>query len=53
MYGLMVAFDPTRATPVAGGHKEGLKFGNVVANSKDSGTGDTGGRGNGAWRKLE
>ena len=51
MYGLMVEFDPTRATPVAGGCNEGLNFGNVVADSKDTGTGDTGGGGSG--RKLE
>ena len=31
MYGLMVAFDPTRDTTVSGGWKEGMNFGNVAA----------------------
>ena len=31
MYGLMVAFDPTRATAVSGGRNEGMNFGNVAA----------------------
>ena len=31
MYGLMVAFDPTRDTAVSGGWKEGMNFGNVAA----------------------
>ena len=26
MYGILVAFDPTRATPVVGGRNEGLNF---------------------------
>ena len=34
MYGLMVTFDPTRATSVSGRRNEGLNFGNVVAKSK-------------------
>ena len=33
MYGLILAFNPTRATPVSGGRNEGLNFGNVVADS--------------------
>ena len=34
MYGLMMAFEPTRATPVGGGRNKGLNFGNVVSDSK-------------------
>ena len=34
MHGLMVVFDPTRATPVSGGRNEGLNFGNVAVESK-------------------
>ena len=30
----MVSFEPTRATPVVGGHNEGLDFGNLVAKSE-------------------
>ena len=45
MHGLMVAFDPTRATPVSGGRNEGLNFGNVVVNSETTGDGDHGGDG--------
>ena len=45
MYGLMGAFEPTRATLVAGGRNEGLSFGNVVANSETIGDGDHGGGG--------
>ena len=30
MYGLMVAFDPARSTPVSGGRKKGTNFGNVA-----------------------
>ena len=33
MYGLMVALDPTRETPVARGRNKGLNSGNVVADS--------------------
>ena len=33
MYGVMVAFDPTRATPVSGGRNKGLNFGNVFTES--------------------
>ena len=52
MYGLMVAFETTRATPVARGRNEGLNFGNVVANSEGTGNGDTSG-GIDTGRKLE
>ena len=51
MYGLMVAFDPTRATPVDGGRNEGLNFRNVVADSEGTGDGDHGGDGD-TGRKL-
>ena len=34
MYGLMVAFDPTRAKALAGGNNRGLKFRNLVADSE-------------------
>ena len=30
MYRLIVAFDPTRATPVSGGRNKGMNFGNVA-----------------------
>ena len=50
---LMVAFDPTRATPVVGGHNEGLNLRKVVADSKVAGTGDTGERCNVVGRKRE
>ena len=43
MYGLMVAFDHSMATPVSGGHKKGLNFSNVVADSKTTGYWDHGG----------
>ena len=46
MYGLMVAFEPTRATPVdGGGRNESLNLGNVVVDSKTTGDGDHGGDG--------
>ena len=51
MYGLMVEFETTRATLVAGGRNEGLNFGNVVANSEVTGDKDHGG-GGGIGRKL-
>ena len=31
MYGLMVAFEPTRAPAVSGGQNKGINFGNIVA----------------------
>ena len=52
MYGIMVAFNTTRETLVAGGPNEGLNFGNVVADSETTGYGDHGG-GGGIGRKLE
>ena len=52
MYGLMVALDPTRATPVSRGHNEGLNFVNVVAESETAGDRYHGSSG-GVWRKLE
>ena len=51
MYKLMVVFELTRATPVARGRNEGLNFENMVADSKETGTRDTGG--GGAGRKME
>ena len=52
MYGLMVAFENTRATPVSGARNEGLNFGNMVAYSEHAGDGDHGGAGD-IGRKLE
>ena len=52
MYGLEVASETTRATPVAGGRNEGLNFGNVVAKSKTTVDGDHGG-GGGIGRNME
>ena len=52
MYGLIVAFGLTRATPVARGSNEGQHFENVVANSKTTGDRDHGG-GGGIERNLE
>ena len=38
VYGLMVAFDPKRATPVSGGGRnDGLNFGNVAVESETAG----------------
>ena len=52
MYGLMMAFEPTRATPVGGGRNKGLNFGNVVSDSKTTGDRDHSGGGD-IGRKLE
>ena len=52
MYGLMVAFNPTRATPVARGCNKGLNFRNVVADSKTTRYRDNG-SGGGIGIKLE
>ena len=52
MYGLMVAFETMRVTPLAGGRNEGLNFGNVVAKSKGTGNRDHGG-GDGTGIKQE
>ena len=51
MYGLMVEFEPTRATPVSGGRNEGMNFGNVAVESGTARDGDHG-SGGGTWRKL-
>ena len=42
----MVAFEPTRATSVAGGRNKGLNFWNVVADSEGTNDGDHGSGGN-------
>ena len=52
MYGVMVAFEPTRATAVARGRNKDLNFGKVVADSKGTWDGDRG-VGCGIGRKLE
>ena len=52
MYGLIVAFDTTRVTPVAGGRNKDLNVGNVVAKSEVTGDRDHGG-GGGTGIKLE
>ena len=53
MYRLMVAFEPTRETPVdGGGGNKGLNFGNVVTYSKVTVNGYHGGSGD-TGRKLE
>ena len=51
-YGLMVSFEPTRATPVARWRNEDLNFSNVVAYYKGTSNGDPSG-GSGAGRKPE
>ena len=52
MYGIMVVFDSHEVnTSGRGRRKEGLNFGNMDANSKGIGDGDTGG-GGGAERRL-
>ena len=48
----MVAFEPTRATPVSGGRNEGLNFWNVVAESETVGGRYCGSSG-GVGRNLE
>ena len=53
MYGLVVSFKPTRVAVVTGGHNEGHNFGNVATDSESGGTGDVGGRGDGARRNRE
>ena len=45
MYGMMVAFDPTRATAVSGGRNEGMNFRNVAVKPGTGGDGDHGGSG--------
>ena len=43
IYGLMVAFDPTKATAVSGGRNKGMNFGNVTAEPGTEGGRDHGG----------
>ena len=52
MYGLMVAFEPTRATSVSPGRNEGMNFGNVAAKPGTGGDRDHGG-GRATARKIE
>ena len=52
MYGLMVAFDPTRATPVSRERNKDMNFGNLAVESGNTGDGDHGGD-SGTGRKLE
>ena len=52
MYGLIVEIDPTRGTPVSGGRKERLNFGNVAVIPRTVGGGDQGSWGD-IGRKLE
>ena len=40
MYGMMVAFDPTRATAVSGGRNEGMNFRNVADEPRTKGDGE-------------
>ena len=41
MYGLMVAFEPTRVVPVARGFNDGLNFGNVTTENEEGGADGT------------
>ena len=43
MYGLMVAFEPTRVKAVSGGWNEGMNFGNVAAKAGIEGYREHGG----------
>ena len=52
MYGLMVAFKPTRATPVSGGRNKGINVRNVAVESGIAGERDNG-SGGGTGRNLE
>ena len=52
MYGIMVAFEPMRATPVSRGRNEGLNLRNVDAKSETTGYRYHGG-GGGIGRNLE
>ena len=52
MYGLIVAFDPTKATAVSGGRNEGINIRNVAAKPGTGGDGDHSSGGNIA-RKIE
>ena len=51
MFELMVAFDPTRPTPVSGGPNKGMNFENVAVKLGTVGGGDHGG-GSGTGRKI-
>ena len=50
-YGPMVAFDPTRETPMAGVRNKGMNFTNVVAEFEDRGNRDIGDDRDGEGRK--
>ena len=52
MYGLMVAFDPTRPAPVSRRQNEGMNFGNMAVKTVTEGYGDRGGGGS-TGRKIE
>ena len=52
MYGLMVAFEPTRPTAVSGGRNEGMNVWNVTVKPRTGVDGDHGGSG-GTARKIE
>ena len=52
MYGLMVAFDPTRSTAVSEGRNEGMNIRNVVGEPETGGEGDHGGF-SATTRKIE
>ena len=45
MYGLMVAFEPTRPIAVSGGRNEGMNFGNMAVELGTGGDGDHSGGG--------
>ena len=51
-YGLMVAFEPTRPTPVSGGQNKGMNFGSVAVETGTGGDGYHGG-GGGMGRMIE
>ena len=51
MYVLMVAFEPTRSTPVSRGRNEGMNVGNVAVEPRTGGYGDHSGSG-GTGRKI-
>ena len=52
VYGLMVAFEPMRATAVSVGRNEGMNFGNVAVELGTRGDGDHG-RGSATSRKIK
>ena len=53
MYGLLVAFEPTRLAPVTGGYNDSLNLGNMATTNEDEGTGNIDGGGSGNRRKRE